>query len=164
MARKTKYVVVAEGAPETNRDYGKRFLLTEMAAGPAEKWATRAFLGLARSGVVVPQDIVTSGWAGIVEFSINKVAAINFAEAEPLMDEMFACVQFCPDPDRPEFARPGPVMENEIEEVTTRLQLRWEVVHLHVANFTDVFLSTWAYLRSLLASQSAETSPDPSAQ
>jgi hypothetical protein len=162
MARKTKYVVITDGTPETNRDFGKRFLLTEMAAGPAEKWAARAFLALARSGVDIPEDIATAGWAGIAVTSLRMIAGIHFAEAEPLMDEMFACVQFCPDPDRPEFARAGPVMENEVEEVPTRLKLRWEVVHLHVANFMDAFLSTWESLRRLGASQDTGTSPGPS--
>lgn len=159
MPRKIKYVTIDEGTPETNRDYGKRFKLVEMAAGPAEKWATRAFLALARSGVDIPEDIATAGWAGIAVTSLKMIAGIHFAEAEPLMDEMFACVQFCPDPARPEFARPGPVMENEIEEVGTRLKLRWEVVHLHVENFTNVFLSTWESLRRLGGSPSTETSP-----
>ena len=44
MARKTKIVTIAaEG-----RDYGKSYLLTEMPALKAEKWATRAMMALIR--------------------------------------------------------------------------------------------------------------------
>ena len=157
MARNTKEIIIADAG----RDQGKRFLLMEMPARPAEKWATRAFLALARSGVDIPEDIANSGWAGIAIQSLKTIAGVQFAEAEPLMDEMFKCIQFVPDT-----GIPRPLIDNgtdgdDIEEIMTRMKLRWEVVNLHTQNFTSVFLSIWESLRRLQGLQSTVTSPEP---
>ena len=157
MALNTKEIIIADAG----RDQGKRFLLMEMPARPAEKWATRAFLALARSGVDIPEDIANSGWAGIAIQSLKTIAGVQFAEAEPLMDEMFKCIQFVPDT-----GIPRPLIDNgtdgdDIEEIMTRMKLRWEVVNLHTQNFTSVFLSIWESLRRLQGLQSTVTSPEP---
>ena len=157
MARNTKEIIIADAG----RDQGKRFLLMEMPARPAEKWATRAFLALARSGVDIPEDIANSGWAGIAIQSLKTIAGVQFAEAEPLMDEMFKCIQFVPDT-----GIPRPLIDNgtdgdDIEEIMTRMKLRWEVVNLHTQNFTSVFLSIWESLRRLQGLQNTVTSPEP---
>ena len=52
MARKTKRVTItAEG-----RDKGKTFLITELPADQAERWAIRALLALIQSGAVISED------------------------------------------------------------------------------------------------------------
>ena len=55
MPRRTKTYVIAD----ENRDKGKMFLLTEMPALQAEKWAIRAFLALAKAGLVIPDDVAS---------------------------------------------------------------------------------------------------------
>ena len=63
MARNTKSLTIsAEG-----RDKGKTFLLTEMSAVRAEKWAARAVLALLKSGVELPEDAAQAGLAGIAD-------------------------------------------------------------------------------------------------
>ena len=59
--RKTKTVTIES----ENRDHGKCFLLTEMSAAAAEKWAARAFLALAKSGVNLPDGVADMGLAGV---------------------------------------------------------------------------------------------------
>ena len=157
MARNTKEIIIADAG----RDQGKRFLLMEMPARPAEKWATRAFLALARSGVDIPEDIANSGWAGIAIQSLKTIAGVQFAEAEPLMDEMFKCIQFVPDTGIPRPLIDTGTDGDDIEEIMTRMKLRWEVVTLHTQNFTSVFLSIWESLRRLQGLQSTVTSPEP---
>lgn len=124
MARKTKIITItAEG-----RDRGRAYLITEMPAAQAEKWAARAFLALARSGVQMPDEVSGAGFAGLALMGLRALSGLRFEDAEPLMDEMFGCVAFLPD-GRAELRRP--LMEDEIEEVATRLHLREEVLELH---------------------------------
>jgi hypothetical protein len=131
MARKTKVVVIT--GDEDNRDLHKRFLLTEMPASQAEKWAMRAFLALTRSGLEIPANIKEAGFAGLAIMGLQALSQISFQEAEPLMDEMFSCVQVMPDARNPQVVRP--LLESDIEEVTTRIHLRQEVLQLHVSFF-----------------------------
>ena len=136
--RKTAVVVIdAEG-----RDKGRTYSLVEMSASQAEKWALRAFLALAKSGVDVPPNIARAGIAGVLTLGLKAFAGVPFPEMELLMDEMFAaCVGYIPDPSKPAIIRGavplgkmslGPLVEDDIEEIATRFHLRKEVIGLHV--------------------------------
>lgn len=126
MARATATVVISAAG----RDHGKIFRLTEMPATQAEKWAMRAFLAMARNGVEIPDDIASAGLAGIAAIGVKAISGMSFADAEPLMDEMFACVAIIPDGSNPAVVRS--LIADDIEEVATRLRLRKEVFGLHV--------------------------------
>lgn len=129
MARKTLTVTI----DAAGRDQGKAFFIREMPASQAELWAVRAFLALARSGVDVPEDIASSGLAGIASLGLKALTGLKFEEARDLMAEMFDCIQIIPDPSKPNVQRA--LIEDDIEEVPTRLRLRKEVLELHV-NFS----------------------------
>jgi hypothetical protein len=129
MARKVARVTIVD----EGRDKGKVFVLTEMPASRAEKWAMRALLAMSRSGVDIPNDAVQSGMLGVAAAGVQSLARLQFFEAEELMDEMFGCITIQPDPEIPTTTRP--LIEDDIEEVATRLKLRWEVLQLHV-NFS----------------------------
>jgi hypothetical protein len=127
--RKTATITIAaEG-----RDKGKVFQLKEMPASQAERWAMKVFLALAKSGVDIPEDVMQSGMAGIAAIGFKALAGMNYYDVEPLMDEMFQCVQAMPDPGKPAVLRN--LIEDDIEEVKTRLVLRKEILLLHV-NFS----------------------------
>ena len=129
MSRKViDYTVLDEG-----RDQGKVFQIREMSASQAEMWAARAFFAMARNGIDIPDEIVDAGMVGIASFAIKAICGMTFDEARPLLDEMMACVKVMPDPNRPEVVRA--LIEDDIEEVRTRLKLRKEVFKLH----TDFF-------------------------
>lgn len=130
MARKVLDLTIAE----TGRDAGKMFRLTEMSASASEKWAAKAFLALARSGVDIPDNISSAGLAGVAALGVKALGGMSFQDAEPLMDEMFRCVQRVTDPARPMFVRA--LIEDDIEEVATRLKIRMELFRLHVDFFT----------------------------
>lgn len=148
MARKTATVTIeAEG-----RDLGKVFLLREMPASQAEKWAARAFLAMARSGIDIPDDLAGAGLAGIAAVGLKAIGGLGFAEAEPLMDEMFACIQIIPDPARPAVVRA--LVESDTEEISTRLRLRKDVFGLHVD-----FSGLAAHLKSAQAAGTGGGSP-----
>lgn len=125
--RKTQRVTIDAGTAETNRDFGKEFLITEMSAAAAEAWGLRAMSAIARSGVEMPADIAESGIVGAVYFGMEKIVSAKFEDAKPLLDEMMACVKKIE-----EHAPDGrALMDGDIEEVGTRIWLRDEVFELH---------------------------------
>jgi hypothetical protein len=166
MARKTKVLTITtEG-----RDRGKSFLIVEKSAYDAEKWATRAMLALSRAGATVDEDVIASGALGILATGLDSFRALPFDEAEPLLDEMMSCVHFVPDPAKvdPMTSRPvtRPLMppddfnDGDIEEVTTLLQVREEVLSLHLGfSLAAVLSSMAAALRT--SRQNTSTSPAP---
>lgn len=133
MARKTSIFVA-----DSKRDAGKQFLLTEMPASRAEKWGMRALLALMRGGVEVPDDLASMGLAGIAIMGVQALSGLDFELAEPLIDEMFACIAIIPDPKRPDITRG--LVEDDIEEIATRLKLRKAILDLHIDFFTDAGL------------------------
>lgn len=121
MARKTSvYTVETDG-----RDKGKSYVLTEMPAAQAEKWAMRALLAAARSGIDIG-NAAGMGMQGVAILGIQALFNISWEEAEPLIDEMMTCVQI----KEPSGARP--LMGEDIEEVMTRFELRQAVLELHM--------------------------------
>jgi hypothetical protein len=138
VGRHTKTVTVT--AP--GRDKGKQFLITEMDADKGERFAARALLALSRGGIDLPEGIFATGFAGLANImpyllvvGLRSLHGAQWAEVEPLLDEMMACVQFVPPGTNadPQLLQPLFQGENaQTEEVTTRFMLRKEVVQLHV--------------------------------
>lgn len=128
--RKRETVVIPRW--EGNRDAGKVFVVTEMPAAQAEKWAMRALLLLRNSGERVPDNVEGLGMIGVARIGLNVwlTGTIDAAALEPLMDEMFTCVQLVRDPANPDFAT-AIVSDDDVEEVQTRLWLRSEVLRVH---------------------------------
>lgn len=136
MARKILTIAIdADG-----RDRGKVFVLTEMPASQAERWALRALSALASSGVEIPDDIANAGLAGVARLGIQAFGGLPWDKAEPLIAEMFQCVAFQPDPTKPSVTRV--LIEDDIEEVATRLKLRIELLKLHIGFFPSVATQT----------------------
>lgn len=122
--RHTKDVVIAaEG-----RDKGKRFLITEMSATQAEKWAARALLALGRGGFEYSAELRSVGMSAIAVAGLGALLRTHYEDVEPLLDEMMACVQIYPDP-KASFTRA--LYPDDIEEVYTLAILRSEVFELH---------------------------------
>lgn len=128
-------MISAEG-----RDKGKTFHLREMPASQGERFALKVFHALAKSGFDVPEDLAQSGMAGIARLGMGVVSALQFGDLVALMEEMLGCVQFVPDPSRPNVMRP--LIEDDIEEVATRLKLRKELLALHIDFFAIAARST----------------------
>lgn len=118
------YTITAEG-----RDKGKLFRLTEMYAMPGEKWAIRAILALMSERVDIPKGFEKKGMAGIAELGLNMFSSLKMEVLEPLLDEMMQCVQYVPDPSKPQIVRK--LFPEDIEEIETIAALRKEVLMLH---------------------------------
>lgn len=134
--RKTETITIER----EGRDKGKQFKLTEMSAAQAERWALRAFFALANTGVELPEDMAESGMAGIAAVGLSALGKVPFEQAEPLLDEIMGCVQIVPDPSKPHVVRA--LIDEDIEEVATRLELRKAVWDLHTGFFSLGGLST----------------------
>lgn len=123
------------------RDTGKDFILTEMPASQAFKWGYRALGAMARSGLDVPPHIIEMGMAGVLAMGLKAILGADFADAEPLLDELMACVR------RVEEKLPDgrPLVENDIEEPITISLLQSEVLELHTGfSVADYLSKTWA--------------------
>lgn len=136
MARKNLNYTVTDD----NRDKGKVFLITEMAASRAEAWAMRALLALMHSGIDLPEGFERSGMAGMAEVGIKALSGLQWDIAKPLMDEMWECVKFIPAPGQNTVVRE--LIEEDIEEISTRAKLRMEVWKLHAGFLKAVAPST----------------------
>lgn len=135
MARKTRVVVIPE---DGGRDAGKTFVLTELPASQAEKWAAKVWLGMARSGSSLrpTEDDMAAGLAGVaaalVRQGVSLFANMQWHDFEPLMDEMWQCVRIR---DMLPGNKPNVRQlfeDQDIEELSTRLLLRMEVLKLHM--------------------------------
>jgi hypothetical protein len=128
MARKTStYVVSSEG-----RDKGKTFLLTEMPVTKAEDWAIRAMLALGAANVDIPDGALQLGMAALAEVGLKKLFSIEASLMRPLLSELMECVEFVPNPQKPQVKIGHPLFETQVEEVKTLLVLKWEVLKLHL--------------------------------
>lgn len=127
-----------------DRDAGKTFLITEMSADKAERWAIRMVLALTNANVEVPEGSLTAGMSGVASIlaqGVRGLAGLKYASIADLLDEMMECVQFQPQPHLP----PQALFKGEncqIEEVRTRLELRMEVLSLHVGFSLAALLSS----------------------
>ena len=129
MARRTLiYTVKAE-----NRDSGKKFVITEMSASRGEAWAMRALLALMAGGVNLPDGFERMGMSALAEVGIRALSNLRWEISRPLLEEMMECVKIQPDPQRPDLIRD--LIEQDIEEIQTRIELRVEVFKLHADFF-----------------------------
>lgn len=132
--RKTKEIKIETA----NRDQGKRFRITEMSACAQERWATRAVLALLNSGLELPEGISaedlqgSSGLAKLLSMGVKAFSNIKYEYAEPLYAELLKCVEYL-GTQGDAVSRPltEETADEVIEEVTTLLTLRKEVLKLH---------------------------------
>lgn len=129
MARKTiDFTVTTEG-----RDLGKVFRIVEMPASQSERWGLRTMNAMSKALGGFPPGLLASGMQGLTAVGISAFARAHWDEIEPLMNEMFTCIQIVPNPANPGVVRP--LIEDDVEEVSTRVLLRQEVLDLHLGFF-----------------------------
>lgn len=130
MSRKTTKVTIND---DKSRDDGKVFLITELPATRGEKWAARALNALLASGIKIPDEAASEGLRGLAMVGaqmFDGFSGVPWNLLEPLLDEMMTCVTIIPDPAKEIITRP--LMENDVEEIKTRLLLRNAWLELHV--------------------------------
>ena len=121
--RKHKIVTIeAEG-----RDKGKAFRIDEMPASVGEQWALDALNGIARSGLIDISDLRETPMAGLAALGLKAFMGMAKADLQPLLVQMFSCIKFVV----PAVPTGRALIEDDIDEIMTRLKLRQEVFELH---------------------------------
>jgi hypothetical protein len=141
MARRERKVAITD---QGSRDYGKTFVLREMSSDAGEWWAIRSLIVMGNAGVTLPAGVQSAGMEGLAYMEASKGLAsalfaiglrmlpgVNAHDLKPLLDEMMACVQYKPPGNLPlQPLHDGDLCQ--IEEITTRLKLRAELLELHL--------------------------------
>lgn len=150
-----KEMIYEVPAAEGNRDAGKRFLIVEMPATQAEKWAMRAILALMRGNADIGDVKPGEGMAGLASAGLDKLASLDWETVQPLYDELLMCCYALPKPNSNQVrVQLTPVQaDTQVEEMTTLMRLRAEALGLHVGFSLGDALST------LIGQSAAETSP-----
>jgi hypothetical protein len=102
----------------------------------------------------IPSGLQNAGMFGIFILGLQPLMAAPFAMTKPLLDEMFAsCLSIQPDPKNPAVLRgagtpiiktSGALVEEDIEEVATRVFLRDQIFLLHTGfSLAAVLSQTW---------------------
>lgn len=125
MRKTVNYTVEAEG-----RDKGKVFVITEWDADRSEDWALRVLLALMANNVDMPEGFESLGMAGLAQIGLKALSSLKHADAKPLLAELFDCVQIRTDPKNPQVIRD--FVNSDTEEVITRVNLRLEVLKVHI--------------------------------
>ncbi len=127
MRKEIDITITSEG-----RDKGKVFHIKEKSAVEAERWALRVLRGIAKSGadlpMLDPESLQNGGMQMLFMIGLQAAISLEFEESEILMDEMLQCVSVKPSPN---IERPL-LPEDDIEEVSTLIWLRKEVLDLHM--------------------------------
>lgn len=118
------------------RDVGKTFLITEMSPRKAHKWATRVLFAMLNSGIEIDEDTMDRGLAGVAAMAVSAIGKIPVEVAEPLMDELLACVQSVQE------KATRTLIESDIEEAATIFQLQKAALMLHIQPFISGGLLT----------------------
>lgn len=125
MRRKQEITITDEG-----RDKSKVFILKEMPASQGEAWATQVLLLLSRSGAPVEIPDPGTGFAGLAVVGLGALGLINYREVQPLLEEMFGFITIRPDAKIVAVERS--LIEEDIEEIRTRVFLRRALLDLHL--------------------------------
>lgn len=125
MARRTKVIDILAS---DSRDAGKSFLITEMDAESAEWWAFRILQAAMASDAVID---FKAPLAQMAREGLGAIAKMSPEQAKPLLDEMMKCVRI----QLPNNGGSRDLLASDIEEVSTRLKLRSEILELHTGFF-----------------------------
>jgi hypothetical protein len=133
--RNTKTLTIQEDKKPAYRDNGKVFVITEMPADQGIRWADRLLFAITNQGIELPDGVIGGGMAGLAAVGVgallNALGRVKFEDAEPLLDEMMACVQY-----RHAQGQPLQAIAHgancQIEEVQTfwTLRIAWFELHL----------------------------------
>lgn len=117
---------------QDGRDAGRVYRITEMSARQTEIFAARLLFALMNAGVEVPEN---GGLADLLGLEMSAFARLRFDQVAPLFDEMMGCVKYVPTPSMPNVVRP--LIDEDIDEVSTRLKLRKAVFDLHAESLKN---------------------------
>lgn len=135
MARRSSFYTVSD---EKSRDYNKTFKIVEMLSWDAEDWAFRVLLALVKAGAELPDGITEKvnnnevSMADVALLGLSALKGLQYHDAKPLLDDMMKCIKVC----IPNVPIPRDLEQEDVEEVSTLVELRKRVMSLHL-NFSQ---------------------------
>ena len=144
---------------DPGRDKDKMFLIEEMSAYEAEKWAWKVGMALGSAGVDVG-EVSGMSFQQLAAIGLNALFHINSEESWALGEQLMSCVYMLPNPSNLEIRRRLTI--DDIEEPRTRLHLKWEVFKLHTGFSLGGGPSTSISETSRNDASNTQTSPLPS--
>lgn len=114
------------------RDSARVYRITEMSAFKAEKWAIRALWVIAAKGIDLPDVLDNAPFAELIKTGLTALFKVDFKDAEPLLDEMMACVTLVTEAGTRQL-----IMSDDFADPRTLIKLRKEVFNLHTDFFTE---------------------------
>jgi hypothetical protein len=125
---------------EEGRDKGKVFHIKEMDAYSAQKWAVKLGSALINAGFPITEDILRGGMAAAFTLGFNSIRNLKPDDMMSVLDDLMTCVTIIRDVRNPQVTfKIGP---DDIEEVSTRFLLAWEVFKLQTNFSTAAAKST----------------------
>jgi hypothetical protein len=160
--RETKTVSVPDFPGTRNRDRGRLFKITEWPAARAEHWGMRMILAANKGAGALPLDLAGIGMEGIAILGINTFLRGQIGDDTliPLLDELLECVELIRDPAKPHIVSKI-ALDEDIEEVPTRMWLRGEVLSLHL-NFSVGAAFSALYRKIMTVTEEDPPLPKPS--
>lgn len=138
-----------------NRDAGRSYLLSEMPALKAERWARHAFAAMNRNDLDVRGTVGDLGMLGFYLVGLQALAGGKILEVDDLMDEMLDHIKIV---ESENVARPIKG-DGDVWEITTLYTLRKELIELHMGfTFAELASMLVASAKLQTAWQSTQTS------
>lgn len=129
------------------RDYGKTFAVVEASPVETEDWCARVLIAMKQADVKVPSDIAKMNPRDLVMTALHNFGQSGWGGAKTLLREMLTRVFVVPDPGAPFLMRD--LGSDDIEELTTLIELRLEVVKLHIETIVPFGPSAMKFTTSM---------------
>lgn len=123
--RKTQIVTA-----DCGRDKGKVFKITELSAFEAHDWLAKAFFAVMNAGNEISQEVAAQGISGLISLGFDSLRKVRYEDAEPLIKVLQSCIVILPDHKNKQIERP--LIDSDIEEYITLVQLEKQVFDLHL--------------------------------
>lgn len=131
MLKQKTVTITAEG-----RDKGRQYVLTEMPALKAERWARHVIMAMSRQDLEIRQEIAALGMYGLIIGGFQALAGGDMAAVDTLMAEMLPQISIVED----KVIRPIGA-DGDVWEIWTLKQLRQELIELHMGfTFAELVL------------------------
>lgn len=150
---KTKEVTItAEG-----RDKGRKYLLTEMPALQAERWARHAIMAMSRENLDIRSEIAALGMYGFILGGMQALAAGDVDAVDKLMEEMLPQIKIVEE----KITRPLQG-DGDFWEISTIKTLRQELIELHLGfTLAELVSMLQASAKNLTQADSSATPTSP---
>jgi len=151
-----------EWSPVSGEDAGKRFVITRMPAFAADKWARHTVKALIKSGAKIPDTAMEAGILGLSGVAMQMFGFMDDEDCDKAFQAMLDCVKIQRAAPNGGVLPPSPLLEIDITDPQTLVDLRSEAFKLHVGFFKAAASQISPLAAALIPTASPENSPTSS--